>query len=150
MSEHDVVEACEAMNRIAGAFRRRAAERLRPFGITLAQYELISYLRRWGALAPSQAAAGLDWDRPTLALVSAACRKAGWLERSRQVQDRRSALIELSGRGEELLDRVEATKPFAVSGFGDPFDVVGTEDRALMFRLLERVSRRTRDLWGRP
>ncbi|HUX37048.1 MAG TPA: MarR family transcriptional regulator [Rectinemataceae bacterium] len=149
MSERDIVEACEAMNRIAGAFRRRASERLRPFGITLAQYELISHLRRRGALAPSQAAEGLDWDRPTMAVVSSACRKAGWLVRSRQVQDRRSALIELSGRGEELLDRVEATKPFAISSFGDPFDVVGTEERALMLRLLDRVARRSGDLWGR-
>jgi len=51
--------------------------------------------------------------------------------------------------GEELLDRIEATKPFAVESFGDPFDVIGTDERIAMLRLLDRVARRAADLWRR-
>lgn len=95
------------------------------------------------------AAEDLDWDRPTMTVVAAACLRAGWLRRKRQARDRRSARIELTGMGEELLDRIEATKPFAVESFGDPFDVIGTDERIAMLRLLDRVARRAADLWRR-
>ncbi|MDA8409469.1 MAG: MarR family winged helix-turn-helix transcriptional regulator [Treponema sp.] len=149
MDEIGTLEAIEAMDRIASAWRRRAGERLRPFGITLAQYELIRHLRRHGGLWLSVAAAELDWDRPTMSVVAAACLGSGWIKRHRLVHDRRTARIELTGQGEELLDRIEAVRPFAEASFGDPFDVIGSEERSMMMRLLDRVARRAGDIWAR-
>lgn len=137
------------MDRIASAWRRMASAKLKAFGITLARYELIRLARYRGGLAPSMAAQELDWDRPTVTIVARACIEAGWLKRSRPVADRRSARIELTGRGEELLDRIEATRPFAEPAFGDPFDVVSGEEREMMQRLLDRVARRAADIWGK-
>lgn len=149
MDEMRSLDAFEAMDRIAGAWRRRANEGLRPFRITLAQYELIRTMRRRGGLLLSVAAKDLDWDRPTMTVVAAACVRAGWLKRTRLARDRRSARLELSGQGEELLDRIERAKLFAAESFGDPFDVVGSDERAEMRRLLDRVARRAADIWGR-
>jgi DNA-binding MarR family transcriptional regulator len=142
-------DAFDAMDRIASGWRRRAGAALKPFGITLAQYELISQARRRGGLSPSAAAAELAWDRPTLTVVARTCLARGWLKRGQSSQDKRSVRIELTGKGEEILDRIEAERPFAGLAFGTPFDVIGAEERTELFRLLDRVSRRAADLWGR-
>ncbi|MEI6385279.1 MAG: MarR family transcriptional regulator [Spirochaetota bacterium] len=142
-------DAFEAMGRIASGWRRRASAGLKLFGITLAQYELISQARRRGGLSPSAAAAELAWDRPTLTVVARTCLARGWLKRGQSPQDKRSVRIELTGKGEEILDRIEAERPFADAAFGTPFDVIGAEERTELFRLLDRVSRRAADLWGR-
>lgn len=149
MDEMRHLDAFEAMDRVASAWRRRAGERLRPFGITLAQYELIRTMRRRGGLLLSVAATELDWDRPTMTVVAGTCLRLGWITKKKMPQDRRSFRIALSGLGEELLDRIEATKPFASESFGDPFDVVGSGERSEFMRLLDRVARRAGDLWGR-
>jgi len=149
MRDEGQLAILESLERISTAWRRKATERLKPFGITLAQYELIRNARIRGALALSDAAYDLDWDRPTLSVVAGKCLGSGWLKRRRVAGDRRSSLIVLSGPGEELLDRIEATRPFAPESLGDPFDVVGPEDRANLARLLDRVARRARDVWGR-
>jgi DNA-binding MarR family transcriptional regulator len=143
------MEAFDLMWRIGAAYRRRAAAALRPFGITFAQYELIAIARRRGALSPSVAAKELGWDRPTLTVVARSCGDAGWLKRSRAGLDRRAARLQLTGAGEEILDRIEAAKPFAVETLGDPLDVISAEERGNLARLLDRVSRRAGDVWGR-
>jgi DNA-binding MarR family transcriptional regulator len=143
------MEAFEMMWKLGGAWRRIAGAMLRPYRISLSQYELTWLTRRWGAINPSIAASELGWDRPTLTVVAAACLKAGWLKRKPSSRDRRSSTLELTGAGEELLDRIEAAKPFAAERLGDPLDVVGPDERIELARLLDRVWRRAQDLWGR-
>jgi hypothetical protein len=57
--------------------------------------------------------------------------------------------LKLTGAGEELLDRIEAAKPFAPDRIGDPRDVVSAEERSQLARLLDRITRRAGDVWGR-
>lgn len=126
-----------------------AQGRLAEFSITLPQYELISLVRWRGGLAPSAAAVYLGWDRPSLTLVARTCLARAWIRQLRSGGDRRSHRLALTGPGEEILDRIEAQKPFGAEAFGDPFDVIGAEERAELARTIDRVARRATDLWGR-
>ena len=141
--------AFEMMWHIGSAWRRVAAAALRPFGMSIAQYELTWLTRRRGGINPSVAASELGWDRPTLTVVAQACLKAGWIKRNRSRRDKREVSLVLTGAGEELLDRIEAAKPFEPESFGDPLDVITGEERGTVTRLLDRIERRARDIWGR-
>ena len=136
------------MGSIFLARRRRFALVLRSFGITLPQLYLIQLARRRGAISPSAAAAELDCDRPTATLVAQKCVSRGWLSRRRSEQDRRSARLELSGEGEELLDRIEKSRALSPALLGDPMDVLGLEERTAFDAALDKVEARARELFG--
>ena len=135
------------MGQVFLARRKRLAERLRAFGITLPQFHLITLARRRGAISPSAAAAELACDRPTATLVAQKCVAQAWLVRRRSEADRRSTRLELSGEGEELLDRIEAARLLSPASLGDPLDVLGSEERAALRSALERVETRARELF---
>lgn len=136
------------MGAIFSARRRLIGERLRAFGITLAQFYLIQLARRRGAISPSAAAAELFSDRPTATLVAQKCVAAGWLVRKRSDADRRSRRLELSGEGEELLDRIEAARILSPTSLCDPLDVLDGNERAAFRAALSKVQRRAADLFG--
>jgi DNA-binding MarR family transcriptional regulator len=135
------------MGAIFQARRRLSAERIRAFAITLPQFHLILLARRRGAISPSAAAAELSCDRPTATLVSQKCVAAGWLRRRRSDADRRSARLELSGEGEELLDRIEAARLFAPASLGDPLDVLAPGEREAFRAALQKVRARADALY---
>src|SRR5512142_1527482 len=101
------MDEIDVMGSIFLARKRRSASRLRRFEITLPQLHLIQLARRRGAISPSAAAAELACDRPTATLITKKCIARGWLSSHRAGADRRSTRLELSGEGEELLDRIE-------------------------------------------
>ena len=136
------------MGSVFYARRRRSADRIRVFGITLPQLFLIQLARRRGSISPSAAASELCYDRPTATLVAQKCVSRGWLVRRRSVADRRSNRLELSGEGEELLDRIEAAKLFASASIGDPLDVLNATERAVFRAALEKVETRAKELFG--
>jgi DNA-binding MarR family transcriptional regulator len=130
------------------ARRRRFAERLRGFEITLPQLYLIQLARRRGPISPSIAASELDCDRPTATLVAQKCVARGWLARRRSELDRRSSRLELTGEGEELLDRIEKARVLSTSSLGDPLDALGPEEREVFDAALGKVGARARELFG--
>jgi DNA-binding MarR family transcriptional regulator len=136
------------MGSVFFARRRRIAERLRAFGITLPQFYLIRLARWRGAISPSAAATELACDRPTATLVAQKCVSRGWLARKRSELDRRSNRLELSGEGEELLDRIEASRVISAASQGDPLDVLGPAERAAFRAALEKVEARAMELFG--
>jgi DNA-binding MarR family transcriptional regulator len=72
----------DELARIAAVFlarRRKAAEHLREFNITLQQMHLIQLARQKGAITPSAAAEELACDRPTMTLIVEKCLDQGWL-----------------------------------------------------------------------
>ena len=142
------MDEIEAMGSVFSARRRRLAERMRVFGITLTQFYLIQLARRRGAISPSAAAAELSCDRPTATLVAQKCISRGWLVRKRSASDRRSSRLVLSGEGEELLDRIEAAKLFALASLGDPLDVLDVEERSVFRSALEKIESRAKELFG--
>jgi DNA-binding MarR family transcriptional regulator len=134
------------MGMVHALWRRQVQRSLSGFGITFSQYQLIHLARRRGATSPSAAAAELGWDRPTTTLVLRKCLAAGWLWRSRSAADRRSARLVLSGQGEELLDKIEAARPFDPPMTADPLDVLDSEERAKLRRMLDKIQRRALDI----
>ncbi|HOI22740.1 MAG: MarR family transcriptional regulator [Spirochaetales bacterium] len=130
-----------------GLWRRKASAALEPFGITFQQYQLVRQARRKGALILSAAAGELGMDKPTLSLVARKCVEAGWLTRTDSMTDRRASRLSLSGLGEELLDKIEALRLFSPESLGDALDVLGSEERSELKRMMDRVSRRARDVF---
>lgn len=130
-----------------GLWRRKASAALEPFGITFQQYQLVRQARRKGALILSAAAGELGMDKPTLSLVARKCVEAGWLTRTDSMTDRRVSRLSLSGLGEELLDKIEALRLFSPESLGDALDVLGSEERSELKRMMDRVSRRARDVF---
>jgi DNA-binding MarR family transcriptional regulator len=128
--------------------RRLFSDRLRSFEITLPQLHLIQLARRRGPITPSAAASELDCDRPTASLIVQKCVAHGWLARRRSELDRRSSRLELSGEGEELLDRIEKAQILSSALLGDPLDVLESEERAAFGEALEKVEQRSRELLG--
>ncbi len=130
-----------------GLWRRKASAALEPFGITFQQYQLVRQARRKGALILSAAAGELGMDKPTLSLVARKCVEAGWLTRTDSMTDRRACRLSLSGLGEELLDKIEALRLFSPESLGDALDVLGSEERSELKRMMDRVARRARDVF---
>jgi DNA-binding MarR family transcriptional regulator len=127
-------------------WRRRASRALNGFGISFNQLQLIQLARRRGSISLSTAATELFWDRPTTTLVARKCVARKWLSMKRSVADRRSSKLSLSGEGEELLDKVEAAHALAAEGLGDPLDILDSDERADLRRMLDKVQRRARDV----
>lgn len=137
------------MGAIFSSRRRKAAERLRSFEITLQQLHLIQLARRRGAISPSAAAAELSCDRPTMTLVAEKCLDRGWLVRRRTDDDHRSYRLELTGEGEELLDAIERARLLSAASLGDPLDVLGPEERKVFTAALAKVAARSSALYER-
>jgi DNA-binding MarR family transcriptional regulator len=142
------MDGYSAIESLATAFRRQKAAMLRPYGISLRQHDLVSLVRRRLGLSLAEAAIHLDCDRPTMTLIVRRCVASGWLSRKASRKDGRSSLLALSGKGEELLDRIEADRAAWEARNGDPLDVLTVEERALFLRTADRVARRARDVWG--
>jgi len=128
-------------------WRRKASAALEKYGISFQQYQLVRQARRRGALILSVAACELGMDKPTLSLVARKCVASGWLIRTVIVADKRASRLSLSGIGEELLDQIEAEGVFSPEFLGDALDVLGSEERTELRRMMDRVSRRARDVF---
>ena len=135
------------MGKTFALWRRRVGQALMPFGITFHQFCLVRLARRMGSLNLSAAASELGMDKPTLSLVAFKCVKQGWLRRISVVKDKRSTRLGLTGEGEELLDRIDAARIFAPESMGDALDVLDSEERAALRRMLDKVSRRAKDIF---
>jgi DNA-binding MarR family transcriptional regulator len=136
------------MGSIYKARKRVYTDRLRRFEISLPQLHLVQLARRRRALSHAAAALALDCDRPTLTVVARHCIEKGWLRRRPSPTDRRSALLELTGSGEELLDRIEASRLLAEAGLGDALDVLDKDERQGLALMLERVKTRAEALYA--
>jgi DNA-binding MarR family transcriptional regulator len=138
-----------AVEEFAAAIKRHKAALLKSFGISLRQYELISLARRRGGLSLATAAEELDCDRPTMTVIARNCVAQLWLERKESKLDGRSGILALTGKGEEILDRIEAFRAADESYREDPLDVLAVDERAAFLRAADRLARRARDLWER-
>jgi len=84
-----------------------------------------------------------------MTVIARNCVAAGWLERRESRQDRRSSILGLTGKGEELLDRIESFRATELAYREDPLDVLPVDERAAFLRAADRLARRARDLWVR-
>jgi DNA-binding MarR family transcriptional regulator len=108
---------------------------------------LIQLARQKGAITPSAAAEEMACDRPTLTLIAEKCLAQGWLAKKRHTRDRRSYRLELTGEGEELLDRIERSKRLSGLALGDPLDVLGPDEREFFRSCLVKIEARAKELY---
>jgi DNA-binding MarR family transcriptional regulator len=120
--------------RTARRLRQEAAEELSP-----SQAAALATIDRHGPLTPSELAARERIQRPTATRVIARLEEAGFVDRTRDPDDRRSSIVGLAPAGRELLARVRTRKNAYLSRRLrelDP-DERATLDRAAA--ILERV-----------
>jgi DNA-binding MarR family transcriptional regulator len=94
-----------AITRTARRLRQEASE-----GFSPSQVATLATLERHGPLSPSELADREQVKRPTATKVIARLAEAGLLERTRDPDDGRAALVSLTAEGKALLRRVRARK----------------------------------------
>jgi len=129
-------------------WRRRVGQELQAYGITFHQYMLVRLVWNKRGLSLSSAAWELGMDRPSMSLVARSCVAAGWLRRDTPISDKRSSRLALTGRGEELLDRIDAEGRILPGAIPDALDILDSAGKADLRRLLDRVARRARDIYS--
>jgi DNA-binding MarR family transcriptional regulator len=139
------MDEIDLMGAIYRFWRRACAERLKEYDISFSQLHLIQLARRRGAISHAAAAVALDCDRPTLTLVARHCTNKGWLVRKSSPEDGRSSLLMLTGTGEELLDRIEASGALTDMSAEDILRALDGNEReilrVLLLKAYDRVAR---------
>lgn len=107
--ESPAVEAAVAVLRTADMLRRFYATALAPFGLTLAQFNVLRILRGAGAdgLPTLEVANRLIERTPGITLMMDRLEKKGWVRRERSTRDRREVRCRLTAAGDVLLTRVD-------------------------------------------
>src|SRR5947209_6533473 len=96
--------------RIARQWRRAVDRRLQPFGLTEATWlPLIHIARAPLPMRQKDLSASLVLDGSSVVRLLDALEAAGLIERREENADRRAKIIGLTGRGQAIIDQVEAT-----------------------------------------
>ena len=85
----------------------RFRKALRPLELSAQQYVVLKQLQTMGAASQATLAESLGIDYSNLATVTAELHDAGLIERYRHENDRRRYVVELSGRGAEVVGKAE-------------------------------------------
>jgi DNA-binding MarR family transcriptional regulator len=120
--------------RTARRLRQEAGEELSP-----SQAAALATIDRHGPLTPSELAARERIQRPTATRVIARLEEAGFVDRTRDLDDRRSCVVGLAPAGRDLLARVRTRKDAYLSRRLRELDA---DERATLDRaaaILERV-----------
>ena len=95
----------------ASRLRKTAGDFLRPFGLTDVQFNLMMLLRHQGGpgsgLNQAQLSQMMLVNRANITSLVDRMEKAGFVTRTAAPSDRRYNIIKLTGRGKELLARIE-------------------------------------------
>jgi DNA-binding MarR family transcriptional regulator len=94
---------CLHVQRAARALARRFDEVLRPFGLTNGQFSLLMSLNRPMPPPMAPVASLLAMDRTTLTAALKPLERRGLVKVSHNTSDRRSRILTLTGKGENLL-----------------------------------------------
>jgi DNA-binding MarR family transcriptional regulator len=96
---------CLHVQRAARALGRRFDEVLRPFGLTNGQFSLLMSLNRPEPPPMGPVASLLAMDRTTLTAALKPLQRRGLVKISQDPSDRRSRILALTGKGQDLLVR---------------------------------------------
>lgn len=89
------------------AFRKYLDERLKPFGLTTEQFQVLKVLAEGGSGIPqSQIAEGVGKSPANITRLLDRLEAKQWLERRNNPEDRRSSLIFLTDEGNRLIEKV--------------------------------------------
>jgi DNA-binding MarR family transcriptional regulator len=93
------------VQRAARALARRFDDVLRPFGLTNGQFSLLISLNRPEPPSMGPVASLLAMDRTTLTAALKPLERRGLVKVSQDPSDRRSRILRLTGKGQNLLAR---------------------------------------------
>lgn len=96
---------CLHVQRAARALARRFDDVLRPFGLTNGQFSLLISLNRPEPPSMGPVASLLAMDRTTLTAALKPLERRGLVKVSQDPSDRRSRILRLTGKGQNLLAR---------------------------------------------
>lgn len=123
---------------VSRLLRRDFDNRVRPLGVSQAQWRAIAHIAREEGINQTTLADRLEVKPITIARLLDRMAAAGWVERRADASDRRASRLFLTGRAKPLLDRLEehaaAARAALMRG------ITRTESEALV-RTLERMKR---------
>ena len=120
-------------NRISGAIARMYSER---FGLSVTEWRVIAVLGRYPGLSASEVAQRTAMDKVAVSRAVARLLESGRLQRDTDGDDRRRSVLKLSRAGYRVFDQVA---PMAIAFEKRLLDGISAEERALLFRLLDRL-----------
>ncbi|MFC4906972.1 MarR family winged helix-turn-helix transcriptional regulator [Actinomadura gamaensis] len=97
----------QAIRLLSLRHRARAAELLAPLGLHPGQEALLLELARTGPMIQAELSEALGVERPSVTLMVRKLEAAGHLRRSPAPDDQRATVVELTGKGEALAERVK-------------------------------------------
>ncbi|MFG2001207.1 MarR family winged helix-turn-helix transcriptional regulator [Spirillospora sp. NPDC048911] len=116
--------------------RERLAGRLRPFGIEVRHFGVLSALDRHGPTSQRHLSELLDLDKSAMVRIMDELERSGLATRNRSAHDRRAYAIELTGEGRARLHAARAEA--AVAG-EELFGWLRPADRGRLVALLEEL-----------
>jgi len=120
-------------NRVSSAIARMYSER---FGLSVTEWRVIAVLGRYPGLSASEVAQRTAMDKVAVSRAVARLLESGRLQRDTDCDDRRRSVLKLSRAGYRVFDQVA---PMAIAFEKRLLDGISAEERALLFRLLDRL-----------
>ncbi|MFP3961965.1 MarR family transcriptional regulator [Actinomadura fulvescens] len=120
--------------------RERLGERLRPFGIEVRHFGVLSALHRHGPTSQRHLSELLDLDKSAMVRIMDELERSGLAARNRAAHDRRAYAIELTADGRERLRSAQAE---AATVGREVFGWLRPADRERLVGLLEELVART-------
>ncbi|MES2857749.1 MAG: MarR family winged helix-turn-helix transcriptional regulator [Pseudomonadota bacterium] len=120
-------------NRISSAIAREYSQR---FALGVTEWRVMAVLGRYPGLSANQVAQRTAMDKVAVSRAVARLLEAGRLEREFDQDDRRRSVLRLSDAGYTVYDEVA---PLALDFERHVLDGMPAEERALLFRLLDRL-----------
>ena len=149
-------EAAECDERITRGLRaivllhRGFEQGARKVGVSIPQYRMLLFLRH-GARRAGELAASAAVQRPTLTALVAGMEKEEWIRRVDVEGDRRGVALELTSKGRDAIEKLEAKLGGivdAMSSEGDRVSILDSLD-GMADILKVQVENRIRDYRGR-
>jgi DNA-binding MarR family transcriptional regulator len=113
---------------------------LLPIGLKPRETQALVRLSDHGPMGQQALGAALDIDASNLVALLNDLEAEGLISRRRDPQDRRRHVVEISSRGEKVVDEVERASTGVESEF---FAALSDEERVVLQRLLARVAEST-------
>lgn len=141
MSNHTVLELENFLpyrlsvlsNRISDAIAREYSKR---FSLGVTEWRVMAILGRYPDLSANQVAKRTAMDKVAVSRAVAKLLESGRLQREFDEDDRRRSVLKLSAAGQVIYDQIA---PLAMGYEKLILAEVSNEERALLFRLLDRL-----------
>jgi DNA-binding MarR family transcriptional regulator len=129
----------ERVSRLHLGWKRWVQRELQPYGVSPKQLYVLRRLAERGSLLPSEIAALVHADRPTVSSMLRTMERAGWVATKPAPDDGRKRAIVLRAAGRELLARVPPERYRSGATRIDPEACLDAHERRALHELLGRM-----------